>query len=50
MIRLNVWVTFQDGSRIRCGQMVCSDPDDRGRRRGAFRYDDGYLDHPIVGL
>lgn len=48
MIRLNVWVTFQDGSRIRCGQMVCSDPDDRGRRRGAFRYDDGYPDHPMA--
>ena len=48
MIRLNAWVTFQDGSRIQCGQMVCSDLDDRGRRRGAFRYDAGYLDHPMA--
>jgi len=48
MIRLNVWVTFQDGSWTRCGRMVCSDPDDRGRNRGAFRYDDGYLDHPMA--
>ncbi|MBW2708934.1 MAG: HipA domain-containing protein [Deltaproteobacteria bacterium] len=48
MNRLNVWITFQDGSRTQCGQMVFSDPDDRGRRRGAFRYDAGYPDHPMT--
>ena len=28
--------------------MACSALDDRGRRRGAFRYDTGYLDHPMA--
>jgi serine/threonine-protein kinase HipA len=45
MIRLVVWVTLASGEHERCGEMVCSDPDDRGRIGGAFRYTAGWIKH-----
>ncbi len=48
MIRLNVWITFENGVTVLCGEMLCSDPDDRGRKQGAFRYDNDYLHHPLT--
>jgi len=42
MIRLDIWLTLEDGSRHLCGEMVCGDPDVRGRIRGEFRYNRAY--------
>ncbi|MBW2369372.1 MAG: type II toxin-antitoxin system HipA family toxin [Deltaproteobacteria bacterium] len=46
MIKLDIWVTFPDGSETPAGEMVCGDPDSQGRIPGAFRYTDEYLKHP----
>ena len=44
MIRLVIWVTMPSGAHIRCGEMICGDPDSRGGIPGAFRYSDQWLD------
>jgi serine/threonine-protein kinase HipA len=46
MIRLTVWITLPDCDRIQCGEIVCLEPDSRGRIQGAFRYTPRWLMHP----
>lgn len=46
MIRLNIWITLPSCDRVKCGEMVCLEPDHRGRIQGAFRYTDQWLEHP----
>lgn len=46
MKRIYVWVTLPDGVRLPAGDIVCEDPDERGRISGEFRYHPQYLDHP----
>lgn len=46
MIWLDVALTLEDGSRVRCGEIVVREPDKRGRSEGAFRYAKEYLSHP----
>ncbi len=46
MIRLVVWITLPSGDHIRCGEIVCSEPDRSGRIAGAFRYDAEWISHP----
>ncbi|MBW2615885.1 MAG: type II toxin-antitoxin system HipA family toxin [Deltaproteobacteria bacterium] len=46
MIKLDVWLTFCDGRKFLCGEIVCGVPDSHGRIEGAFRYSPEYLDHP----
>lgn len=43
MIDIEVWLTLEDGSMVKCGEIVCREPDSRGRIRGAFRYAPSYL-------
>ncbi|MFN3543490.1 MAG: type II toxin-antitoxin system HipA family toxin [Thiobacillus sp.] len=43
MIRLDVWLTLPDGSRLRCGELAFGDTDAQGRYPSAFRYLPGYL-------
>jgi len=38
MIRLTVWLTTSDGTRVQVGEIVVADPDVQGRLRGQFRY------------
>ncbi len=38
MIRLTVWLTTFDGTRVQAGEIVVADPDVQGRLRGQFRY------------
>jgi serine/threonine-protein kinase HipA len=45
MKKINTWLTFDDGRRIFCGEMICRNPDDRGWIEGAFRYSPEYLEH-----
>ena len=45
MKKINTWLTFDDGRRIICGEMICRNPDDRGWIEGAFRYSPEYLEH-----
>ncbi len=45
MIRLVVWITLPSSECVRCGEIVCSDPDRRGRIAGAFRYTAEWLNH-----
>jgi serine/threonine-protein kinase HipA len=45
MIKLDIWLTFPDGKEIQVGEMVCGNPDQRGRLSGAFRYTPGFLSH-----
>lgn len=44
MIKLNVWLTQEDGRTVSCGEMVCADPAVSGRIDGAFRYFRHYLE------
>jgi serine/threonine-protein kinase HipA len=46
MNRLVVWITLPSGERVRCGEIVCSDPDSRGKLAGAFRYTPQWINHP----
>lgn len=46
MIRFVVWITLPSGERVRCGEVVCSDPSPNGKIDGAFRYSAEWLDHP----
>lgn len=46
MIRFVVWITLSSGERVRCGEVVCSDPEPNGKTEGAFRYSTEWLDHP----
>ena len=46
MIRLVVWITLPSGEHTRCGEIVCSAPDSRGKIAGAFRYASEWLNHP----
>ena len=46
MIRLVVWITWPSGEHTRCGEIVCSAPDSRGKIAGAFRYTSEWLNHP----
>lgn len=46
MIKIDVWIQFPNAANAQVGEMVCSDPDSRGRRQGAFRYVPDYLSHP----
>ena len=46
MIKLNVWLTFPNGEKMICGEIVTVDPDSRGHVQGAFRYTRNYLNHP----
>ncbi|MFZ2633233.1 MAG: type II toxin-antitoxin system HipA family toxin [Desulfosalsimonadaceae bacterium] len=43
---IHVWVTLPDGVCLPAGDMVCEDPDKRGRVSGEFRYHPQYLGHP----
>lgn len=43
---LSIWITFADGARIRCGEVIYGEPDDRGRTPSEFRYSPEYLAHP----
>ena len=45
MKKINTWLTFDDGRRIFCGEMICRNPDDRGWIEGAFRHSPEYLEH-----
>jgi serine/threonine-protein kinase HipA len=45
MKKINTWLTFDDGRRIFCGEMICRNPDNRGWIEGAFRYSPEYLEH-----
>ena len=46
MIKIDIWATLPNGSETHAGEIVCADPDARGRIRGAFRYTPEYLKHP----
>jgi hypothetical protein len=46
MIRFVVWITLPSGERVRCGEVVCSDPEPNGKIEGAFRYSAEWLEHP----
>jgi serine/threonine-protein kinase HipA len=46
VIRLDVWLTLPDASRLRAGELVCGDPDGQGRYPSAFRYTPEYLADP----
>ncbi|MEW5965680.1 MAG: type II toxin-antitoxin system HipA family toxin [Pseudomonadota bacterium] len=46
MIRLDVWLTLPDGSRLRCGELAFGDADHQGRYASAFRYVPDYLSDP----
>ncbi len=41
-----VWLTFPDGKNVLCGEIICDDPDSKGRVDGVFKYSDAYLAHP----
>lgn len=43
MIRLDVWITFCDGQKSLCGEILCEAPDSHGRTEGEFRYAADYL-------
>jgi serine/threonine-protein kinase HipA len=45
MIKIDIWLTLPDGEKLQCGDMVISDPDSRGAMKGAFRYNEVYLNH-----
>jgi serine/threonine-protein kinase HipA len=38
MIKLTVWLTTSDASKVQAGEIVVADPDAQGRLRGQFRY------------
>lgn len=46
MIRLVVWITLPSGESVRCGVIICTSPDHRGRINGSFRYAAQWLNHP----
>ncbi|MFO7541327.1 MAG: type II toxin-antitoxin system HipA family toxin [Thiobacillus sp.] len=43
MIRLDVWLTQPDGSRVQVGELACAEADAHGRYASAFRYVPSYL-------
>ncbi len=43
MIKLNVWLTTFEGSRVHAGELVTTAPDQQGRLQGQFRYRSDYL-------
>lgn len=46
MIRLDVWLTGEDGQRRQVGELACSDADGQGRYRSAFRYTPAWRAEP----
>lgn len=48
MIYLDVWLTYPDGERIKAGEIVAADPDEKhgGALQGEFRYTAEYLSSP----
>lgn len=48
MIKLNIWLTLENGHRNLCGEMVCGEPDHRGQIRSEFRYYPEYLEAPFA--
>jgi hypothetical protein len=46
MNRLVVWITLPSGERVPCGEIVCSDPDTRGKIAGAFRDTPQWINPP----
>lgn len=46
MISLNVQLTYPSGRKVRCGTVVCGNPDKQGRIQGVFRYEKTYLSDP----
>ena len=46
MLKIDLWVTFPDGTSLHAGEMVCGDPAPSGQIPGAFRYSPDFLAHP----
>jgi serine/threonine-protein kinase HipA len=45
MQTIHVWINFPNGEQVLCGEIVCEEPDMKGRVNGAFRYVESYLNH-----
>lgn len=48
MFHITVTITFPDATKVRCGEIITTQPDDRGIIKGAFRYTPEYLEHPFA--
>jgi serine/threonine-protein kinase HipA len=48
MIWLDVLITNPDKTKVKCGEIITGDPDEKGFIQGAFRYTQQYLDSPLV--
>jgi len=42
--KLNIWLSLHEDQNILAGELVVSDPDDRGALEGQYRYTQEYLD------
>ena len=48
MKKLDVHLTLPDANSLFCGEIVCREPDSRGRIAGAFRYREDFLNNPAA--
>jgi len=48
MHKLDVYITFPDGSKIACGEIFTTSLKPNGKIEGSFRYLLDYLEHPLA--